>query len=114
MEGVGVSRCRISRIVEVIGIAAVLVVFKMPQVVSLDQGQFIVGVACIGGQTLVVTVTQFINMPNGDACSGQAAVPAGLLPVFKEIIFCGDAGLLVAVKGVVAAGRRCGQGGGAV
>jgi len=37
MEGVGVGRCRVSRIVEVIGIAAVLVVFKMPEVISLDQ-----------------------------------------------------------------------------
>ncbi len=106
---VAVGRRTVAEVVEVLRVAIVEVVLEVPQIVGLDQGTLVVQVAAVGEHALVVTVAQFVDMPDGHTRGGQVGVPARLLPVLEQVVLGGYAGLLETVEMVEAGAGRGGQ-----
>jgi hypothetical protein len=96
-ECAAISGGGVAIVVEVMEIAAVDAILEVPEVVRLHQGDFIVAVAGIVGDVLVVMVAEFVNVPDEDAAARQTTVAARLLAIFDEVVLGGNAGLLIAV-----------------
>ena len=105
-ETIAIAGGRIAEVIQVLGVAAVGVVLKMPEVVRLHQGHLVVEVGGVKIGALVVFVPQFVNVPDGDACRRQTGVATALLTVLHQVILGGHTRFDVAIKLVeIGAGR---------
>src|SRR5262249_28418021 len=85
-EFVLISARRVPFIKWITRVSVVVIAFQIPTVIGLDQRDFIIGMNSVGHETLVVDVTQFVDMPHQNSGPGDLRIAPCYLAVLNDEI----------------------------